>query len=309
MSFTPDESYFTGPAPWQNHKSSIQGITIAALILSGLCVLARLYTRIRIVRAPGWDDALVGAYLLLTTASCIAVCLAPDYGLGSHLALLSVDNVQGFLVLFYIANATYISSTTFVKLSLLCQYLRIYERGTAIRLSCVFLIVTIGLWGAAFSFMAWVPCFPVSAYWDVSPDRPPSGSCYGFGLTLERTTFVAHTSLNMVFDILVLAIPIPLYFDRSLPSKTRMGMLVLLMLGCLVNVFAAWRLGILIRSEGEVLEILDATWYAPVTMLLSIAEVTLASICASIPIFWPVLSSSFGAIFVTKEVEVTTDDR
>lgn len=211
--------------------------------------------------------------------------------------------------LFYVANATYISATTFIKLSLLCQYLRIYERGSAIRLSCVFLIVTIGLWGAAFSFMAWVPCFPVSAYWDVTPDAPPSGSCYGFGLTLERTTFVAHTSLNMVFDILVLAIPIPLYFDRTLPSRTRMGMLVLLMLGCVVNVFAAWRLGILIRSQGEVFEILDATWYAPVTMLLSIAEVTLASICASIPIFWPVLSSSFGAIFVTKEVEVTTDDR
>lgn len=153
--------------------------------------------------------------------------------------------------------------------------------------------------------MAWVPCLPVAAYWNLDP----SGQCYGFGILLDRTTFVAHTALNMVFDMLVFAVPVHLYFEKDSSTRTRMGMLALLTLGCLVNVLAAWRLALLIGSRNDPDEILDLTWYAPATLLLSVAEVTLASICASIPIFWPALSYSLGAIFVTKEVEVTHGDR
>ncbi len=63
-------------------------------------------------------------------------------------------------------------------------------------------------------------------------------------------------------------------------------------------------------QEGNTrLEIVDATWYAPDTILLAVLEVTLASICASVPIFWPVLTQQVIRIFVTKEVEITHNDR
>lgn len=40
-----------------------------------------------------------------------------------------------------------------------------------------------------------------------------------------------------------------------------------------------------------------------------ILEVNVASICASVPIFWPVLRPLFGAIFVTREFSVKTEIR
>lgn len=40
-----------------------------------------------------------------------------------------------------------------------------------------------------------------------------------------------------------------------------------------------------------------------------ILEVNVASICASVPIFWPVLRPLFGAIFVTREFSVKTEVR
>lgn len=122
------------------------------------------------------------------------------------------------------------SSTTFIKLSLLFQYLRVYQDWVSMRRFCILLIGLIAFWGSAFSFVAWVPCFPVHQYWDLTDT---GRRCYGFGVSTDRITFIIHTSANMTFDLLVLAIPIPLYFEKTTMSRTRTGMIVLLFLGCL----------------------------------------------------------------------------
>jgi hypothetical protein len=53
----------------------------------------------------------------------------------------------------------------------------------------------------------------------------------------------------------------------------------------------------------------DPTWSSPATLILATLEVDIASICASVPIFWPVLSSKFLEVFVVKEVIVERVDR
>lgn len=53
----------------------------------------------------------------------------------------------------------------------------------------------------------------------------------------------------------------------------------------------------------------DPTWYGPITMLLAVLEVDAAAVCASVPIFWPVLSNKLGGIFVTQEIEIRRETR
>jgi hypothetical protein len=235
--------------------------------------------------------------------------------------------------LFYIGNASYISSTAFMKLALLFQFLRVFKNDdndpktadltgrTFLRRTCQMLIVIVAVWGATFSFLAWVPCLPVTTYWDAVTNPSHPGTCYGFGISTDRSSFIAHTAINMGLDICVLAIPVPLYLGNTLsgavaPSGSRLslrthaGVIVLLLLGALVNVFAAWRLALLIGPGNSILEtFVDSTYYAPDTVLLSSLEVNLASICASVPIFWPVLRQQVFRILVTKEVEITRDER
>jgi hypothetical protein len=43
--------------------------------------------------------------------------------------------------------------------------------------------------------------------------------------------------------------------------------------------------------------------------MLSCLEIDLAIMCASMPIFWPVLEQSFSQIFVTSEVRISTENR
>lgn len=134
--------------------------------------------------------------------------------------------------MFYVGNAAYITCTALIKLSLLFQYLRVYNRGTTMYRLCVGLLVFTALWGAAYTFMAWFPCFPVKHLWLA----PPGAKCYAFGSPdsqMFTATYESHTGVNMVLDVLVLAAPVPLYFDKHTPQKTRRGLLALLFMGCL----------------------------------------------------------------------------
>lgn len=60
----------------------------------------------------------------------------------------------------YITNAAYHTTTAFIKVSLLFQYLRIFRNGIR-RTICIMLFATICVWGMVYSFISWVPCFPV----------------------------------------------------------------------------------------------------------------------------------------------------
>lgn len=54
---------------------------------------------------------------------------------------------------------------------------------------------------------------------------------------------------------------------------------------------------------------LDPTWYGPISILLASLEIDVAIICASVPVFWPVLTSSLDRIFITREIKIERNHR
>ena len=67
---------------------------------------------------------------------------------------------------------------------------------------------------------------------------------------------------------------------------------------------SVWRLQTIVHHQAGWSPTFDPSWYGPISMLLGVLEVNVASICASVPIFWPVLSPYLGTIFVTREISV-----
>lgn len=72
---------------------------------------------------------------------------------------------------------------------------------------------------------------------------------------------------------------------------------------------AIWRLATVIEHKSTTYPTFDPTWYGPASLLLGVVEVNLASICACVPIFWPVLSARVERIFVTQEIKITRAQR
>ncbi|KAH8883058.1 hypothetical protein GQ53DRAFT_831013 [Thozetella sp. PMI_491] len=295
---------FGEPIPWVNHPSVLRGFTLAFWVLSWLAVSFRLYVRTRVVRSAGWDDLFVFLYLICGTIGSAALIVSIQFGTGQHLLLLTFGQVGRYLFTFYILNGFLTLAATFIKLSLLFQYLRIFERGTwpyRVSLTC---LVFVSLWGTTFAVLAFFPCTNISDFWY----SPPTAHCWGYGSNVPSTftgTFITHTTLNMFFDLVILAIPMNLYWQPTIMvMKARFGLLALLLMGAVVNFLSIWRLQTIIQYQAGWYPTHDPTWYGPISLLLGVLEIQVASVLASVPIFWPVLKPFFGAIFVTHEINV-----
>jgi hypothetical protein len=131
-----------------------------------------------------------------------------------------------------VALLAYTVSTALMKICLLSQYLRLFTEDVRARRVCWFFIVLSSLWGLAFSIIALVPCVPVYGFWDWSI----KSYCYGFGSRVSNEiagTYAAHVTTNVALDLIVLAIPIPLYFKTFRQKKQRVGFSIMVLLGIL----------------------------------------------------------------------------
>ncbi|KAI2632389.1 hypothetical protein GGR54DRAFT_33533 [Hypoxylon sp. NC1633] len=297
------------PKPLLNYPATVYGLIIPFMVVSYICVVLRIYTRVKL-QCLGWDDLFVVLFRVSATVGSIFLLLALNNGFGDHVLTIGMDNIVEFQKKFYVCLATYTISTTLMKLCLLSQFLRIFEAGTQARLICWIGLGISAVWGLGFSFCALFPCFPVSGFWDWTSEA----RCYGFGSKVPAEiagAFAGHTASNAVLDAMVLAIPIPLYFRKTTTWKQRLNISLLLLLGVIVNFLSIWRLQTIVENKAGTYPVLDPTWYGPKSIILAALEVDLASICASIPTFWPIFRQRLrgGNIFVTQEVHITHQHR
>lgn len=133
---------------------------------------------------------------------------------------------------FYVCNGAYCVATPLIKIALLLQYLRMFPADTGRWRASVALVCVTGLWGASYSAIAWFPCLPLSAHWDVGAKAE---AAWGFGSedpAVFSGTYISHVATNMALDIAVsaIALTIPLAGRpdaSSLTSIAALGVLAL----------------------------------------------------------------------------------
>jgi hypothetical protein len=208
---------------------------LSFLITSTLSATWRLWIRLFVTHTPGWDDIFVVLAVLCNIGQAVGLFLACGHGLGQHFLLLGLDGMRGFIRTFYIANATYPMCSTFIKLALLFQYLRLFEKRSRLHILTIVTIIVVCAWGFSFTFVSWVPCLPIKAYWDWNiPDSQVTR--YGFGSHDVNTfvaTYLTHAATNVVFDLIIFTLPIPLYMEKGLQTRTRWALCGLFVLGAM----------------------------------------------------------------------------
>ncbi|OLN85268.1 hypothetical protein CCHL11_04371 [Colletotrichum chlorophyti] len=317
------------PEPVLNRRPAVLAMVISFLIVAWICGSLRLYVRFFIARCPGWDDFFVVLSLLTSLFLSAATCSgsssvlaalyrqditdtsgsALNYGLGRHFISLGFLGMQDFIHAFYLCNGAYSMATALIKLALLFQYLRMFEKGSKSRLVTTVFIVITALWGLVYSFLTWVPCIPVYAFWNLSIITETRWAFGSRDPGVFARSFESQVGMNVALDLICFAIPIPLFLKAGLRTKSRMGLISLFIMGVVVNVLGIIRLYGITNSKAGTYPTLDPSWYGCMPIVLATAEVNLAAICASLPVFWPALQSNIGKIFITKEVEITSEIR
>lgn len=151
--------------------------------------------------------------------------------MGNHVTQVSLKDLQRVILCQYIWGISYAASTAFIKMSLLLQYLRVFEKGTYTYRFTQVVLVVVALWGFAFTFISIFSCFPnPSAFWKMTYK-----GCYGFASpdwVILTNMIKGHAACNFFFDMLVFLLAIRLQFLSDLPS-TRRSMTMLLFVGLL----------------------------------------------------------------------------
>ena len=151
----------------------------------------------------------------------LTIAIGMDHGMGKHIIYI-LDMISTTMKLLYIMNAAYYTTTICIKVSLLLQYLRLFRNGYR-RIISIGLLGAVVVWGLVFVFISWFPCFPVRGFWD----KMHRAKCYGFGYRTgeeAKVTVLTFAGTNMMFDILIFAVPLTEYFRKDLKRKQLLAM-------------------------------------------------------------------------------------
>jgi hypothetical protein len=154
-------------------------------------------------------------------------------GLGKHMIFIGPQKLVTTLKFLYIQLGAYHTCAGLVKLSLLCQYLRLFKAGT-IRQICIVMFMVTCMWSVVLFIQGWFPCFPVSGFWDRLQQPPPK--CWGVGFETIETAVVSLYALaasNMILDMIIFSIPIAVYLRPGANRGSVVPFLALFSLGAM----------------------------------------------------------------------------
>lgn len=187
----------------------------------------------------------------------------------------------------WLIQLVYTITMALTKTSILVAFLRLIPFGP-MRWATYGTLVIVVLWGISLSFATIFSCHPVQGYWTFTNND----HCTDEGIRLLVISIV-----NIVTDLVVIAIPMGAFWRLQIPIRQKIILFVLLSLGLVATVASVVRTIFLVKAELEY----DITWNGYVIWIMTMIECSLALICPSVPSLRPLakryISSNFRSNF------------
>ncbi|KAL4779849.1 hypothetical protein BJX76DRAFT_361400 [Aspergillus varians] len=255
---------YTNPR-YQGSQLLVVGVVL--LIVSSIMLGLRLWVRIQMKRSAGWDDSIMVAAILFIICSTVTANLGTKYGLGYHVWDQRPEWARPSLMAGYFNQLLLVIIMTLVKLSLLTSFLRFFTVRTSRYLSWALIVVILG-WGLSFLIAMLITCRPLRAYWDTAL-LDSGAECSD-----EQARTLAFTITNVIFDFVILILPVPTFWKLQLPIRER---------ACAASAVRLYYANRIYHVS------YDVTWDGYQLWLWVLVEINLAVISASIPTIRPLV--------------------
>ncbi|TDZ44949.1 hypothetical protein CTRI78_v009212 [Colletotrichum trifolii] len=206
-----------------DRTATVIGSVVLCILVPATLVGLRLYTRTKVITLFGVDDVLAIVALVATAGCGIAIAAMTEHGLGKHISVLSPSTVPGYLHTFFVSIVFYNIALLSIKLSFLFQYYRIMAVPRMRRVYAV-AIVVVGAWSTSQLLIAIFTCFPVEGFWD----KTIQAKCIP-----SQPQWYVNAAGNIVSDVAVFTLPLPIFWHLSLPRKQKMLLMGIFSLGFL----------------------------------------------------------------------------
>ncbi|KAI1742599.1 major facilitator superfamily domain-containing protein [Xylaria scruposa] len=280
-------------------------VTTGTLVLATVFVGARLACRTFIVRQVSWDDY----FIIIAWALAFGLSFAIDYGtakgLGRHDADISTENWDPLRRSEYTFTILYNPALMAFKTSILIFYLRLSKNTQKVlRLASWAVLVIVNLNGTVLTLLNIFQCNPVEAGFNRSPGR-----CIPL-----LTEFICSAPVNIVTDLAILALPLPVLTSMRLPPRQKIILIMTFAVGIFVSIVDVVRIYYLQKAINDVPSTTpmsgtdvafggspEFSWNASLALLWSAVEVNVGIACACIPTLKPLIIRILPAMLVDPD--------
>lgn len=284
---------------FHGRSETVLVVTIVMFSLSTIFVAFRMLSRGAIVRRIMLDDYFIMLAWMLAFGLSFCVCWATGYGLGRHEIDIPAEWQGSLRKSIYAASVLYQPALMATKTSILVFYLTLSKADRAFRWGCIATLCVINAGGIALTFVTAFQCSPVNALFMSSV--PAGAHC-----TDVLTIYLASVPLNLITDLALLLLPMPILTAMRLPRKQKIILLVTFGAGAFVAVVDVVRISYLQNaaearlsdtqmrgrpsSMSIVADQVDSSWYLSFTYLWTAIEVNAGIMCACVPALKPLVA-------------------
>ena len=263
-------------------------VTTATLALATVFVAARMVCRYFIVQRVSWDDKIMLLAWLIAFFLSFSILYGVTVGLGNYDADIGIEEWPKLRRAEYVFSILYNPALMATKTSILIFYLRLAKNTQIVlRYASWATLVVVNINGTVLTLMNIFQCRPISAAWQMGADAP---TCIPL-----LTEFICAAPVNIVTDLAILALPIPVLTGMRLPSRQKTILVITFTLGVFVTIVDVVRIYYLQKAITDTpttpTNDLDSlfgdhanfAWNASLSFMWSAVEVNIGMICACIP--------------------------
>jgi fucose permease len=183
------------------------------------------------------------------------------------------------------------------KTSILLFYLTLSKTHKVFRRATIATLVVVNVGGLALTILNILQCRPVSSAW-ASP-VPDSAHC-----TNIVTIYLSSAPLNIITDIAILFLPMPILTSMRLPKKQKIILVITFGFGIFVAVVDVVRIAYLQDAQRNTLQAAeqnntesgndqrntgDFAWFSSLSFMWSTVEINLGIMCGCVPALKPLV--------------------
>ncbi|KAJ5085928.1 hypothetical protein N7532_010699 [Penicillium argentinense] len=182
---------------------------------------------------------------------------------------LSLLSIVGKIIL--VAAVVYVPALAFAKVGLIILYHRIMNKQPFYTWTLHIISAVVCGYSIAIVFALIFACHPIAKGWDASIT---GGSCVD-----RNGLYIATAVTNIVTDIALIIVPVPLVLSLQMPKIQKLGLLFMFVVGCATLITSILRLTTLIPF----LKATDVTYELVPSQLWIYVESNLIVICPCLP--------------------------
>ncbi|KAF2734995.1 hypothetical protein EJ04DRAFT_601935 [Polyplosphaeria fusca] len=258
----------------ENRGPELLGVCAATASMAFVATMLRLYVRIRLVKAFGWDDAWMTGALLghIMFATC-AIC-GIHYGTGRHMADLSPEAIFLAMRYWWLCYIAYCLTMICAKISIGLFLLRVTVSPIHRWIIYINMFLT-ALTGTVFFFVTLLQCHPISFFWNRSIE---GGSCVDVEVIIALTFL--YSAISAICDFTFGILPIFLVWGLNMSRRMKLMLIPLLSMACIASTAVVVRMAFVtrFRSKDFLWDTVDIAIWSDIEQGLAVTAGSLATL-------------------------------